>query len=176
MSSDAPPFYTLQEAKTWLRRRLADGARCPCCAQWAQVYKRTITGQMARWLIWLTVEYRAQRIGRKGEWVDVRKSPVRGGDYAKLRYWGLVERPANLDPSKRSAGLWRPTRDAYSFVLGNLRVAKHCYVFDEQALSKGQQMITIIEALGKKFNYAELMSGMEPFGDQSAEAWYDGSW
>jgi hypothetical protein len=169
-----PPFATLEEAKTWLHKRLRKGARCPCCSQYARVYKRSITSQMARWLIWLTVTYRAQRIAGEGEWVDVKKSPVRGGDYAKLRYWRLIQRPANLDPAVRSSGLWRPTRDAYSFVLGNLRLPKNIYVFDEHAVGKGAEMVTIIDALHERFNYQELMGDMAPFGATSPEEWYDG--
>ena len=33
---------TLDEAKAWLRDQVDDGAHCPCCGQFAKVYKRRI--------------------------------------------------------------------------------------------------------------------------------------
>ena len=33
---------TLTEAKQWLKERLDEGTRCPCCNQYAKIYKRKI--------------------------------------------------------------------------------------------------------------------------------------
>ena len=35
-----PATTTLSQAKDWLRVRLDEGAKCPCCAQHAKLYKR----------------------------------------------------------------------------------------------------------------------------------------
>ena len=45
---------TLGGARDWLRDRVEKGAKCPCCGQFAKVYRRTITSGMARalFMIW----------------------------------------------------------------------------------------------------------------------------
>jgi len=148
---------TLGETKAWLQARMRDGVKCPCCTQLAKIYRRTITSQMALWLMWLVRETAEAPDG----WVDIKTNiDLRGGDYAKLRYWGLLEHQTNDDPAKRSSGLWRPTPVAVAFVQDRVRLHKHVLIFDDQFLSfDGDAMIGIREALGKKFNYEELMRG-----------------
>lgn len=172
---------TLKQAKDWLRLRANKGARCPCCKQYVKIYKRTLGSQMARWLIWLvrtwehadkarygstprfSFDRRFEEGTTHGVWVDIRQSPVRGGDYAKLIHWGLVEQKPN-DNTKhngavdtRDSGYWRPTFKGIDFVKRSITVPSHVYLYDNIKLDEEKRMITIDDALGKKYSYAELM-------------------
>jgi hypothetical protein len=42
---------TLGAARDWLRDRLDDGERCPCCTQLAKTYRRRIHATLAKALI-----------------------------------------------------------------------------------------------------------------------------
>lgn len=156
---------TLDEARAWLRERARAGQRCPCCKQFTKVYKRRLGSHMARWLIWLVQRW--LQIGGPEVWIDIKDSPVRGGDYAKLIHWGLVVHKAKdeEDTERRHSALWRPTADGIDFVMGRIRVPSHVYLYDGlpiRAHDEAVREITTVEALGKKFSYAELMAERVP--------------
>ncbi len=112
---------TLKQAKDFLRLYAEKGVRCPCCKQYVKVYRRVLGSQMARWLIWLVRTWEQTDKARYGStprfafdrrfeegtdvgvWVYIRQSPVRGGDYAKLIHWGLVEQKPNEKPRDNGA-------------------------------------------------------------------------
>lgn len=169
---------TLAQATDWLRLRADKGVRCPCCKQYVKIYKRTLGSQMARWLIWLvrtwehvdkgsygsTPRFESTRRAPHGAWVDIRLSPVRGGDYAKLAHWGLVEQKPN-DGKKdngakdtKDSGYWRPTYKGIDFVRRRITVPSHVYLYDNVKLKEEERMISIDDALGKKYSYDELMN------------------
>jgi hypothetical protein len=148
-----PDSSTLLEARTWLRERaLKDGARCPCCNQLAKVYKRPIHSAMARALIQL---YNA---APEGDWVYLPEIGGRGGDASKLRYWGLIQEEQTLRPDGGRAGYWRVTRRGGQFVRGEITVPKYAHVYDGRCLGTTGDPVTVQDALGKRFNYAELMA------------------
>lgn len=144
---------TLDEAQDWLRSRLDEGAECPCCKQFAKVYKRPINSQMARWLIWLVLEYKHNQ-----RWIDVKESALRGGDYGKLAHWGLIEQEQNTNPTKRTSGLWRPTAKGTDFVFEAVRVEKKVHLYDGRVMGFSGGLVSIRNALGKQFDYEELMN------------------
>lgn len=154
---------SLEDAKNWLRLRARKGAHCPCCKQHVKIYRRPLGSQMARWLIWLVRVYEALPDLPKGHngirgWIDIRESPVRGGDYAKLVHWDLAENRANVDPELRTSGLWRPTPKGIDFVQRRIVVPSHVELYDNHPLGFSEEMIGIDAALGKWFNYEELMN------------------
>lgn len=131
------------------------GTQCPCCDQLAKAYKRKLLGQMVSWLIKLSVYSGPDR-----NWINVEKVPTRGGDYAKLEYWDLIEHKANDDSLKKDSGFWRPTIQGHNFIFGRVHVASHVYVYDGKFLGFADTTVGIQDALGKKFNYRELMGPM----------------
>lgn len=129
------------------------GVKCPCCDQWAQVYDRQINSGMARTLIRF---YRANN----NDWGHLRTyDDSREG--SKLRYWGLIENEARLRPDGGRSGWWRITAAGREFVMGLRRVAKKAIIYDNEMLrmDDSEGLVDIRDALGKKFSYAELMSG-----------------
>lgn len=174
---------TVAQAKDWLRLRAKKGARCPCCKQYVKIYRRALGAPMSRWLIWLVrtweqndkqlpgvrfaFDRRFEEGTSAGHWVDIRQSPVRGGDYAKLVHWGLIEQKPNLNEKKNGAkdtkdsGLWRPTYKGLDFAHGRSKVPSHVHLYDNIKISvtgAEEPLVTIMQTLGKKYSYSELMS------------------
>jgi hypothetical protein len=143
---------TLREARDELRGLVDHGHRCPCCTQFAKVYRRKLHSQMAVALIKL---YRA---GAAYEWVHLPAVTRMGGDSAKARYWGLiVEETERRDDGGRS-GWWQLTEDGIAFVTMRLRVPKYARVYDGRCLGLHGEPVTICECLGSRFSYDELMA------------------
>src|SRR5947209_7322775 len=95
---------TLGKARDELRQLVEEGYRCPCCTQFAKVYRRPIHATMARELIAL---YRTAGT----DWCDPPQSAaLRGGDLAKCRYWGLIEaQEGEREDGSDRIGIWRMT-------------------------------------------------------------------
>jgi len=164
MMQEDPDNYdrTLPELKAYLRRNFNEGVRCPCCEQFVKIYKRRINCQMAKSLIDLYFMPGA----RNGKWyhrVDFKDDRFAGGgDFAKLRYWNLVEEKPNLeDVDKKCSGMWKITKDGMDFVVGRLQVPKYVHVYNTKVYDKSGDMIGITTALGTKFSYRELMNREE---------------
>ena len=146
---------TLREAKNLLREAVYDGAECPCCTQYAKVYKRTINSQMAQTLITM---HRAQT---GDEWLHLPTLLGRKqADEAKLRYWGLIEeQPGVRDDGSARVGWWRLTALGARFALGVAAVPKYALVYNGRCLGFDGPRVTIQDALGDRFNYDDLMRG-----------------
>ena len=146
---------TLAEGRAYIDANRLAGVSCPCCGRLAKEYRRAMNSGMARSLLWLVGVY-------DGVWVDVPKTGpkhvVRSREFDKLQHWGLVEQVENTDDSKRSSGMWRPTQDGIDFVLGDVMVASHMHIYQNEVVGWSKVSITIKEALGKKFDYSELMA------------------
>lgn len=85
-----------------------------------------------------------------------------GGDYAKLRYWDLIDKsPKNPNPKKRSSGLWRLTESGREFAYDRATVSTVCYYGHPEGgvLGFEPDQTNIITVLGKHFDYEKLMAG-----------------
>ncbi len=82
------------------------------------------------------------------------------GEHAKLTYWGLLERNTELRPdgSKRN-GYYRLTEKGEEFILDRIRLTSHIVLYNDRLLRLKSKKpdISIIDALGKTFNYRQLM-------------------
>lgn len=132
------------------------GCRCPACDRLVKSYRRAMNADMARFLILLCREYLAKP---PDTFVDIRTISVRGGDYAKLTHWGLVEQAHNDDPAKRSSGLWRPTPRGLAFAQGTATEPGHVVLLDNQVRGFTDDRVNIWEALGTHFNFEVLWRG-----------------
>jgi hypothetical protein len=146
-------MITLVDAQKWLAERITTGARCPCCNGYAKVYRRQINSGMARSLIAMYLH------GPQGQWVHLpTQVGARSREEGKLRYWGLVEEQVEVqrDDGGR-AGYWRLTDAGRAWVTGQSTVPKFAAVYNNTVLRLHGDQVTISEALGSRFNYAELM-------------------
>jgi hypothetical protein len=142
---------SLRQAKDWLRDRVDDGDRCPCCGQFAKVYRRQIHSTMARALI------KVYTVSEPGEFVHLARIAGPACEGGKARYWGLVEEESSVVTEGRS-GYWRLTQLGRAFVQGRSSVPQYAFIYDSRCLRTGGPLVTIHHCLGKKFDYAELMS------------------
>ena len=169
LNTDGSNGYSLREAKIWLEERVnAEGAICPCCNQFAKIYKRTINSSMAYALILIERQFaKGQDLEPEG-WLHVPtfltrvKAGVagRGGDWAKLVYWGILEKRVALrDDGSARVGHYKLPPLGVEFVHGKTSVPKFAHVYNGKALKLSGKDIFIQEALSKsnKFNYNELM-------------------
>lgn len=152
----------LRRSILWLSERLLAGesTSCPCCGQFAKVYKRKITTAMARVLIEM---YR--RGGEHRDWVslpticnDLRIGSR--GDQSATTRWRLIERrPGQRDDGAKSTGWYRLTPLGVDFVRGVAKVPKYVRVYDNRVLETLGTQVSIRNALGVRFDYSDLMAG-----------------
>lgn len=152
-----PAEVTLAEAQAWLRARIDDGERCPCCTQRAQVYRRKINSGMARAFIQF---YRAYGTDWGHKPTALKGLGAAARDESLLRYWDLwVEADEPREDGGR-AGWWQVTERGEQFVLGYTRVPKYARIYDSRLLRfDTEEFVTIKDALGDRFDYDELMRG-----------------
>lgn len=145
---------SLERAKRELRQNFKSGATCPCCGQNVKAYDRKLTGSQAKGLINL-----ARLYVRDHKWHHVSDLEVsgNGGEFAQLRRWLLIEQQVNEDTKKRTSGMWKPTQKGMDFVYNKITVPSHCETYNNVTMSFSEDQINIRQALGKRFDYAELM-------------------
>lgn len=159
-----PPTVPLQDAIDWVRRNVRDGVQCPCCRQFAKVYRRKLHASMACAMVLIAREtsrigggffhvpsflastgYKGRRIGA-------------GGDWAKLEYWELIEAQPGAQPATaKTSGIWRATNHGQEFAHGRVLVPSHAVIYDGQLIRLDGPYISIHRALGARFDYTELM-------------------
>lgn len=160
---DSPLFnpITLDEAREYVKEGRKVGVFCPCCKQYAKIYKRQIHSTIARMLI------RAYWIQRHNNLEYLHISLLAAGlsitgtnDFHKFAYWGLVsEKPKDLeDTTARTSGEWTLTPKGISFVECKLSIPKYSLVYNNEVLCFEGENVSIKECLGKHFNYEELMN------------------
>lgn len=164
--------YTLTEAKRILRQQLQDqleaGTHCPTCDQYAKRYHRPLTSAMAYALIIVSREQLKQPNHRG--WIHVENllkntpgipSSVRG-DFAKLKHWKLIEAEwGQREDGSIRTGYYRITPAGFDFIHGRTTVPSHVILYNNQfeGYDVNGKHISIKDALGKQFNYAEIMQG-----------------
>lgn len=142
----------LVEAQNWLRHQLDEGAKCPCCTQFAKVYKRKINASMARSLIvmWRAAQLEFQHIPTT--------VGARSREEGKLAAWKLIEEEARVRDDGGRAGYWRVTDLGYQFAHGFVTIPKYAKFYDGRVMGFEGDRVTVRDALGDRFDYDELMN------------------
>ena len=158
---EIPEGATLAQAREHLLVQLDEGGPCPCCGQFAKRYWRGLNSTMARGLMWLV-----KASGRDFQWIHVNVDgpswlTSKGGTLATMAHWGLIEeKPKDEKKESRTSALWRPTVRGIRFVRNQVLVPSHVLLYNNRVEGCSEGTISIVEALGKKFDYTELMAGM----------------
>lgn len=126
------------------------GTNCPCCGQYAKVYKRKLNSAAAIGLI------RLYKLGKGYHHVSKLGISGSGGSFALLRHWGLIEAKENEDDGKRCSGLWRITKSGIDFVTDMTFAHEYVILYNNNIIDYDGE-IGIKRALGNKFDYYELM-------------------
>ena len=155
------PGMSLSDARDWLRSRYTEhGAICPCCKQVAREYRRTIHAAMAEKLIQFWRTYGTMTWGERTPLMLRGREGAAdgGGDFAKLRYWNLIEEADDVERQDGGrAGWWRVTQLGDRFVQNELAVHRYAYVYDGQCRRLDGPLWNIQRCLGKRFDYNLLM-------------------
>jgi hypothetical protein len=132
------------------------GFTCNCCGSFVKIYKRRMNSNMALCLIAL---YRNQ----KNEFVKVEDYLIKNGyqrcgDFSYLRHYGFIEalKEKREDNSPRN-GFYRITGLGRLFVEGKELAKEKFLIQNNKLLGFEGEDINIIDALGNKFNYNDLM-------------------
>lgn len=154
---------TLGEAREILRELVKDGHKCPVCTQFAKVYRRAFPSASARILVLL------YREGGRHDYVYLpdllpkvgTNTASQGGYGVQSAHWGLIERqPGTREDGSDRVGWWRLTENGRLFVEGRITVPKYAKLYDGRCLGTEGNPVTIQQALGKRFDYSELMAGV----------------
>lgn len=155
---------TVMEARAETEKALRAGAQVtdPITGRPAQVYDRGITRKMVEVLV--VIYYLTKDKPKK--YVGAAEMKTRGGDYGKLRHWGLIAQcvhpSVDMDRIIRSP-LWRITPKGVRFVEGEISVPKKVLVFadrrvgfvddktvDFNSLMGGVDLRTVLQQKGLK--------------------------
>ncbi|MBU8830866.1 hypothetical protein [Mycolicibacterium goodii] len=152
------PVMTLAEAQAWLRDRIDEGETCPCCTQFAKIYRRRLNASMARGII-IFYQTHGVTFGHAPSTPGISEL---GGEFARLRWWGLIQEAlGGRDDGNPHAGWWQITRPGLHFVHNRIAVPEYARVYNGRCLNLDDTTTTTIrQALGKRFNYDELMAGI----------------
>jgi hypothetical protein len=133
------------------------GLRCDCCGRLVKVYPRALNSEMARFLLLLVRAYKTYpRFYSMRDLFPKDHKATSEGTY--LLHWGLIEKSDGTNSAMAPAGTYRPTEKGLRFVHGLERVPTHAHVIPPNKLVGWSDKTTDIkQALGKKFNYDELM-------------------
>jgi hypothetical protein len=154
MNSDL--FTTIEEAKMWVNQNSKIGCICPCCDRLIKVYKRKLNSGMSQELIAL---YELSRNDLETIFFHhTQFAKVSGGELSKLTHWGLVCEKPNSIQDKKTSGFWGITEKGIQFVENKISVEKYIYLLDAELISYSKEKTNIIESLGNKFSYPELMN------------------
>lgn len=159
---------SLEDAKKWLRARFGKGATCPCCNQFVKLYKRSLSKSSAYVLLLISCYFRGDQVE---EWLHVpsyiaemvadhpRRAAAVRGDWAKLKFWGLIEeKPGERKDGSPRVGYWKMTPLGRQFVARQVKVPAHVFIYNGEPLKRTvEDLITIDDALGTEFSYAEIM-------------------
>lgn len=142
--------------------QLEKGTVCPCCNRFDKVYPRKLNSSMAWVLLIMYDFYKKEKNLRK--WLKVESylkdlpnvpTSLRG-DFPKLRYWGLIiQNPNEIEGVK--TGLYKITERGINFCENRIKVSKVAFVHNKIVKSFSEEQIDIVEALGDRFSYKELL-------------------
>lgn len=147
---------TLKNAQNHLRANWKKGTNCECCGQFVKLYKRRLHSTMVIQLIFLYKQ--------PADWVHLKEIVMGlklsgGGDFSKMAFWGLIENKINTDPTKKDSGLWRITEKGKDFIKGcTATLPKYVNIYNGQSMGFSEERTTIQGALGKGFDFNELMN------------------
>lgn len=134
-----------------------EGGMCPCCDKFGKVYARKFNKGMAINLVHLYKH-------AKHDFVHLPSTAPRyilkDNQVGKLVFWGMAEAQANEDdPKKNKSGCWKITEAGIAFVEDRSKVWSHVIEYNHNVFSfREEELITISDALGRPFNYRELMN------------------
>lgn len=154
----------LSMAKQYVRNQISNGVECPCCGQYAKLYKRKLTSAMAIALLEIYKQNRKNNFEFfhvENHFKNLKGLPASiRGDFPKLRYWNLIEQQeGERDDGSNRNGFYRITGAGNAFIHDDqMKVFSHALIFNNKLEGFSENTVSFKECLGNKFNYDELMN------------------
>lgn len=134
------------------------GYCCPTCGQLCKRYYRSFNSNMALSLIFL-YKFRKHGFIKIEELMRI-NGYKRCGDASYLRHYKLIEAAeGKREDGSTRVGMYKITGMGIMFVEKNLTVKSKFVMYKGKCEGYEGREINIEDALGKKFNYSELMNG-----------------
>jgi tRNA-binding EMAP/Myf-like protein len=152
---------TIAEAKAFIKENVKKkGSICPCCTQFVKLYPRKINAAMSQALILIYKSKNKDFFHIEDYLKDLKCSSAIRGDFAKLRFFGLLEKKSGVrkDGSKRN-GFYKITKLGEDFINNGATVPKSISIFNNKIYETSEELVDIDMALGEKFDFTELMNG-----------------
>lgn len=132
------------------------GYYCPHCGSYCKRYRRKLNANMA---ITMIAMYRKKKFGfiKVEEFMRV-SGYTRSGDFPYLVHWGLLEKmDGKREDGSNHHGFYKLTDKGREFVMHRISVQQTMIIFNGTVEGFDGPEISIDQALGKKFNYREIM-------------------
>jgi len=166
-----PIFLKVAKQSLMEERWQKGGVICPCCEQRSKVYKRSINGSMVVGL------KRMLKLGPNNYHHLYKSILAKGkffvsGDVTKLRYWKLLEKKPESKEELEAKGMtsfgyWKLTKKGIDFLFNKIKVPKYAMVYDTSCLGFEGDLVSVLDCMGKKFSYSEIMAEISyPFSEQ----------
>lgn len=143
------------------------GCRCPLCHQFVKVYSRKITGSMCVALIKIwqayvrygwTVGDDSHSIHLEGLLKRCNVSSAVRGDAPKLQHWDFIRKIEGKRKDGSSLnGHYMLTKAGHAFMFCNVARHERAILYNNKFYGHEGKLVTILDCLGKKFSYDELM-------------------
>lgn len=148
----------LGQAQDWLRGQLDEGAVCPCCTQFARVYKRALSSAGARTVI-LLWRHHGLQFGNVPDLLKTYAPDIahQGGYTVLGAHWGLIEEAPERREDGGRAGWWRCTELGRAWIQGETTIPHKARLYNGRCLGLTGDPRTVHQALGTKFNLKTLM-------------------
>lgn len=132
------------------------GYNCPCCGQFCKRYRRKLNANMAVVMIAL---YRKKKFGfiKVEEFMRL-QGYQRSGDFPYLVHWGMLEKmQGKREDGSSKNGFYKLTDKGREFVMHRITVPQILVILNGKIEGLEGKLVSIEDALGKKFNYREIM-------------------
>lgn len=132
------------------------GFHCPCCGSFCKRYRRKLNANACMVMIAM---FRKKKFGfvKIEEFMRV-NGYQRSGDFPYLVHWGMLEKMEGerADGSKKN-GFYKLTEKGRDFVQRKIKAKATLIIYNGKVEGFEGDEISIEQALGKKFDYRELM-------------------
>jgi len=147
-----------------VRAEALEGAdlRCPVCSRLVKLYKRRLHSEMVLWLAGLEFLCRDGEYHTTLEIIQhTQHLEGRGTNGALLIHWGLIVKIPVENRGNAPAGSYRITDKGKAFLAQRIEVPARAHFLCEELVGFSQETTTAAEAVGNKFDFNELMLGLQ---------------
>ncbi len=138
-----------------------EGGTCPCCDRHGKVNANYLRSGITRGAIWLYNWHCDESFSRFCHLpTQAPRYVLTSNNMGKLRHWGVVEREVvETDDGHKheKSGRYRLTSYGRAFIQGTVRAPECIFTYNDEVWGKGDDLVTVRQALGKSFNYDEII-------------------